>query len=139
MRKRILYCPYCLEEALKYAMIDIDGTNIEEGYSCEECGAEFIGIENEEVIRVNRVKKISPSTQVYNRLLKKLDCSRGAPMGRPNIGTKDDAEGKRIYCRYVPLVYDGAYDRGGAYWGYGAPLYVEFTLDGSYVNFYRKE
>jgi hypothetical protein len=139
MRKGILYCPYCLEEALKYAIIDIDGTNIEEGYSCKECGAEFIGIENEEVIRVNRVKKISPSTQVYNRLLKKLDCSRGAPMGRPNIGTKDDAEGKRIYCRYVPLVYDGAYDRGGAYWGYGAPLYVEFTLDRSYVNFYRKE
>lgn len=43
MRKRILYCPYCLEEALKYAMIDIDGTNIEEGYSCEECGAYEVG------------------------------------------------------------------------------------------------
>lgn len=81
----------------------------------------------------------SPSLQVYNSLLEKLDGKYGAPMGRPNVGTKDDAQGKRIYCRKVPLFDGGAYDRGGAYWGYGAPLYVEFTLDRTYVNFYRKE
>lgn len=77
--------------------------------------------------------------KVYNELIGKVDCSRGAPMGRPNIGTKENIVGKRVYCRHVPLVYDRAYDRGGTYWGCGAPLYVEFTLDRTYVNFYRKE
>ena len=67
----------------------------------------------------------SPSTRIYNELLCKVDTSRGAPMGR-------------IYCRRVYLPIDGAYDKGGAYWGCGAPLYVEFTLDKSYVNFFRK-
>lgn len=75
--------------------------------------------------------------QVYNELIGKVDCSLGAPMGRPNIGTKENIVGKRIYCRHVPLVYDGAYDRGGAYWGCGSKLYVEFTLDKSYVKFKR--
>jgi hypothetical protein len=58
-------------------------------------------------------------------------------MGRYGTGTKADATGKRIYRRHVPLVYDGVYDKGGAYWGCGAPLYVEYTLDMSYVAFIR--
>ena len=63
---------------------------------------------------------------------------RGAPMGRPSIGDRSGVTGQRIYCRRVYLPIDGAYDKGGAYWGCGAPLYVEFTLDKSYVNFFRK-
>lgn len=46
-------CPQCFQEALKYAMIDLDGTNLEEGYSCADCGAEFIGIDNERVVEIN--------------------------------------------------------------------------------------
>ncbi len=78
--------------------------------------------------------------QVYNELLYNVDTSRGAPMGRANIGTKiQEGSGKRIYRRRVYLPLDGAYGKGGAYWGCGVPLYVEFTLDKSYVNFFRKE
>jgi hypothetical protein len=78
-------------------------------------------------------QKQSASTQVYNQIICKVDTSRGAPMGRSTVGTKQDAEGKRIYCRRIYL------SNGGAYWGCGAPLYVEYTLDGNYVNFFRKE
>lgn len=46
-------CPCCEEDALKYAVIDMDGTNLEDGYSCTECGANFIGIDNEQVIEFN--------------------------------------------------------------------------------------
>lgn len=46
-------CPECQEETLKYAMIDIDGTNLEEGYSCSECGANFVGLNNGQVIEAN--------------------------------------------------------------------------------------
>lgn len=91
---------------------------------------------------------------------------RGAPMGRPNIGEKpveilpnmDDVNIKdtlhfnfiwiqrkkklnknllKIYDCAVPMT-DGAYDRGGAYWGIGNQLRVEYTKDLSYVRFYRK-
>ncbi|GAB6013602.1 hypothetical protein [Viscerimonas tarda] len=86
----------------------------------------------------NQTQQSSP-TEIYNQLLYDVNVQYGAPMGRSNIGTKQDAEGKKIYCRRVYLIYDGAYDRGGAYWGCGAPLYVEYTLDKSYVAFFRKE
>ena len=46
-------CPECQEQALRYAMIDVDGTNLEEGYSCGECGECFIGLDNEQVIETN--------------------------------------------------------------------------------------
>lgn len=52
-RTKIYTCPECQEEALRYAIIDTDGTNLEEGYSCRECGAEFIGLRNHGVIELN--------------------------------------------------------------------------------------
>lgn len=45
--KRMYTRPECNEERLKYAIIDIDGTKLEEGYSCGNCGADFIGLDNE--------------------------------------------------------------------------------------------
>lgn len=51
--EKLYICPECQEEALRYAMIDLDGTNLEEGYSCGECGANFIGLDNESVIETN--------------------------------------------------------------------------------------
>lgn len=53
VRVKYYTCPACQEEALKYAMIDTDGTNLEEGYSCGECGECFIGLDNQEVIEHN--------------------------------------------------------------------------------------
>ena len=71
-----------------------------------------------------------------NKIISKVDGSRGAPMGRSNIGSKPSNQ--RIFDCKVPLSGDGAYDRGGAYWGLGGQLRVSYTKDLSYVNFYRK-
>ena len=51
--KKLYTCPECNEISLKYAIIDIDGTNLKEGYSCENCESEFIGLDNEQVNAVN--------------------------------------------------------------------------------------
>lgn len=48
-----LTCPDCQEESLRYAIIDIDGTNLEEGYECKECGETYIGKENQQVLEAN--------------------------------------------------------------------------------------
>lgn len=88
--------------------------------------------------------------QAFNQILHKVDTRRGAPMGRPNVGTEPvivtrfngrnvrtcKCDQVKVYQRRVAL-YDGAYDRGGAYWGIGRPLYVRFTKDLSYVEFFR--
>lgn len=87
---------------------------------------------------MDKTKKLLRSADVYKQIICGVDLRRGAPMGRSNAGTAALAAGKRIYRRRVPLVYDGAYDRGGAYWGVGTPLYVEYTLDKSYMRFFRK-
>ncbi len=71
-------------------------------------------------------------------LVPKVDCRRGAPMGRADIGSYPlPFEKKRVYDCAVPMI-DGAYDRGGAYWGLGAQLRVSYTKDLAYVRFYRK-
>lgn len=56
-------------------------------------------------------------------------------MGRSNTGTAP-TDGTRIFDRAVPMI-DGAYDRGGAYWGIGPQLRVKYTRDLSYIEFYR--
>jgi len=78
----------------------------------------------------------------------KVSCKYGAPMGRMSLPIPYDADGnrvkssdprdvgKRVYRRIVPID-SGGYDRGGAYWGLGKPLYCEFTADGEYVQYYR--
>lgn len=44
---------------------------------------------------------------------------------------------KKVFDCSVPLSGDGAYDKGGAYWGIGKQLRVSYTKDLSYVEFYR--
>jgi hypothetical protein len=61
----------------------------------------------------------------------------GAPMGRSNVGTKPTDPKVKIFDRAVPMM-DGAYDKGGAYWGLGKQMRVEFTKDMSYIKFYRQ-
>lgn len=58
----------------------------------------------------------------------------GAPMGRNNVGTRPTD--KKIFDCSIPLI-DGAYDKGGAYWGMGKQLRVSYTKDLSYIEFYR--
>lgn len=85
--------------------------------------------------------------QAYKEIIYQCDTRRGAPMGRANKGTYPETvvrgrncrickcDQTKVYTRRVPLI-DG-YDNGGAYWGIGKPLYVEYTKDLSFVNFYR--
>jgi len=63
----------------------------------------------------------------------RVDCKYGAPMGRASRNTYTDAQGhtfeltvnadaRPFYLVKCPLD-GGGYDRGGAYWGLGEPLY----------------
>jgi len=64
--------------------------------------------------------------------LPKVNSTHGAPMGRPpwpqaGCPSHLDATQKQHFlepacCFHIPLV-DGGYDRGGAYWGTGTPLW----------------
>lgn len=76
-----------------------------------------------------------------------VSCKYGAPMGRPNIGHEPHTitSGPRcmefkknqtkVYQKRVRLT-DG-YDIGGAYWGCPDNLYVRFTKDLLFVEFFR--
>lgn len=84
----------------------------------------------------SKVQDLIPLTywQAWKAIMCDVNTKYGAPMGRPNVGCEPDDI--KVYTRRVPMI-DGAYDRGGAYWGIGKPLYVRFTLDLSYVEFFR--
>ena len=58
-------------------------------------------------------------------------------MGRYSDEVSTKPTDKKVYDCAVPMSSDGAYDKGGAYWGIGAQLRVEYTKDLKYVRFYR--
>jgi hypothetical protein len=67
----------------------------------------------------------------------KLDCSRGAPMGRPYFH-RTGLTLPQFQLERVPLM-DGAYDCGGAYWGAPDDLWcADFTtpLTGTQIVHY---
>lgn len=77
-----------------------------------------------------------------------VNCKYGAPLGRPNVGSQPITITSGKNCRIVKKnqvkvyekkvqIIDG-YDIGGAYWGFPNNLYVRFTKDLSYIEFYRK-
>lgn len=74
--------------------------------------------------------------RTINKIITEMNCSRGAPTGRMNIGVKPT--NKRINDCIVPL-NNGGYDKGGAYWGIGKPLRVSYTKSLTYINFYREK
>ena len=88
------------------------------------------------------------SAAAYKELTCEVNCKYGAPMGRIDFGVKDPE--KRTYSRKIPLIYDGAYDKGGAYWGCGKELRVDYQIHYesvgpdsfrsriSYAEYYRK-
>jgi hypothetical protein len=82
---------------------------------------------------LNRVRTL-------DRIITKVDSSRGAPMGRSGE-TNPVPRSKRVFDCAVPLD-SGGYDRGGAYWGHGfgkRQLRVRYTKDLTFVEFYWKE
>lgn len=107
--------------------------------------------------------------RTIDKIITKVSGKYGAPMGRHNVGaypikdpdmsdvdTKDTYEfnvrfvlrkkelnkGIKVFDCAVPM--NGAYDKGGAYWGLPSPgegmgqLRVSYTKDLTYINFYRK-
>jgi hypothetical protein len=54
----------------------------------------------------------------------------GAPMGRHTGPNYLETCAGRLYLRRVPID-SGGYDRGGAYWGFGAPLWYVADQDGN--------
>lgn len=80
--------------------------------------------------------------KTIDKIITKVSCKFGAPMGRANVGSypanlKKHSEYKRVFDCRVPMSNDGAYDRGGAYWGIGKELRVRYTKDLLYIEFYR--
>lgn len=88
--------------------------------------------------------------RTLKKIITEVNCRYGAPMGRSSIFPQEytiveagrkylvlpDKTSKRIFDSAVPM--RGAYDIGGAYWGLGSQLRVEYTKDLSYVHYYRK-
>lgn len=59
-----------------------------------------------------------------------VSCRYGAPMGRHTGPDFLDTDAGKLYLRRVHLD-PGGYDRGGAYWGIGAPLWECLDQDGN--------
>lgn len=74
--------------------------------------------------------------RTLDRIITKVNCSYGAPMGRHDVGVAPTD--KKIFDCKVPML-DTCYDKGGAYWGSGAELRVKYTKDLSYIEYYRNE
>lgn len=88
------------------------------------------------------------SSEAFKQLICDVNTKYGAPMGRANVGSYPVTITRGRNCRICKCdqtkVYkcrvhlnNGGYDRGGAYWGLGSPLFVEYTADLSYVRFFR--
>lgn len=79
--------------------------------------------------------------RTIDKIITKVNCQYGAPMGRANVGSyqllEDSGYVGRIYDCAVPME-SGGYDKGGAYWGTANQLRVKYTKDLSYIEFYRK-
>ena len=59
-----------------------------------------------------------------------VSCKYGAPMGRHTGPEYLDTSLGKISLRRVPLD-SGGYDKGGAYWGIGQPLWETLDQDGN--------
>ena len=59
-----------------------------------------------------------------------VSCKYGAPLGRYTGPDYLSTDAGKIYLRRVPLD-NGGYDKGGAYWGHGAPLWEAIDQDGN--------
>lgn len=62
-----------------------------------------------------------------------VNSKYGAPMGRPNSGHGAEPTTK-FEVKLVPI-NSGGYDRGGAYWGIGRPLYFYIAYEATQVEY----
>jgi hypothetical protein len=74
--------------------------------------------------------------RTIDKIITNVSSMYGAPMGRRSVGTRPTD--KKVFDCAVPMCSEGAYDKGGAYWGIGRQLRVSYTKDLSYIEFYRK-
>lgn len=72
--------------------------------------------------------------RTIDKIITEVNCRYGAPLGRHNVGSRPAS--KKIFDCAVPM--NGAYDRGGVYWGLGNQLRVSYTKDMTYIHFYRQ-
>lgn len=84
---------------------------------------------------IRRVRYIG---RTIDLIITKVNGQYGAPMGRANVGVVEHVEGEKVFDCRVPMSSDGAYDRGGAYWGIGRELRVKYTRSLDFIQFYRK-
>lgn len=71
--------------------------------------------------------------KTLDKIITNVSTKFGASMGRCNVGTRPTD--KTIFdCE---IVLNGAYDKGGVYWGLGDTLRVSYTKDLQYIEFYR--
>ena len=75
------------------------------------------------------------SSELFKKVICKVDISRGAPMARYSNNESEKPKGQRIFDRAVPL--SQGYDKGGAYWGAPSNLRVEYNYSLTYIRFYR--
>ena len=68
--------------------------------------------------------------------LSRVDSRYGAPMGRSNGAVAASPAPVKVSLGRVRL-NSGGYDSGGAYWGWGLPLYRAMSDDGSISEFFR--
>ena len=59
----------------------------------------------------------------------RVNCSYGAPMGRQSDGYLETGVPRCVRLFRVALD-SGGYDNGGAYWGFGTPLWCAIDDDG---------
>jgi len=82
--------------------------------------------------------------RTLDKIITKVNCQYGAPMGRHNIDEcpKSECNGQmfsttgHLYDAHVRLD-TGGYDKGGVYWGGPNTLRVRYNKDLTYVRFYR--
>ncbi len=76
-----------------------------------------------------------------------VDCRYGAPVGRPSRRSFTDKQGRTFQLELTedaPPMHlvrcpldQGGYDRGGAYWGIGPPLYYYANSTGDITGYVR--
>lgn len=85
---------------------------------------------------------IKTSSGLFKLLIDKVNGKYGAPMGRSNVYPEKVPNTNAFYTggtfdRRITLD-SGGYDAGGAYWGRGTELRVEYNKELTYVRYYRK-
>lgn len=108
------------------------GKSIYMKYTLDKTYVEFVELEKPPARKSN-----DKGLNTYNEILHHIKDNGDAQRGRQNIGRLEDVKGKmKIYSREVRL--NKGYDKGGAYWGQGDQLFVDYTLDKSYIYFHRE-